>query len=87
MRRGYGCDPHNTQSALRDHKHEFVGKTFFFYFNTCVTFSVRLQTRNIENNIAEKMPFNSETTILLFVYCSSSDPMMTHSEGGLILFF
>lgn len=43
--RQYGCDPHNTQSALREHKHEFAGKVFFFfYFNfNSVTFSVRLQ--------------------------------------------
>lgn len=27
--RQYGCDPHNTQSALRDYKHEFTGKILF----------------------------------------------------------
>lgn len=44
--RQYGCDPHNTQSALREHKHECAGKFFFslFFHSYSVTFSVNYRT-------------------------------------------
>lgn len=53
MRRGYGCDPHNTQSALRDHRHEFVGKTSLFY----LILPVRIQDVKLENNILQLFVF------------------------------
>lgn len=53
MRRGYGCDPHNTQSALRDHRHEFVGKTSLFY----LILPVRIQDVKLENNMLQLFVF------------------------------
>lgn len=61
MRWGCGCHPHNAHSALRDHRHELLGKLPFFI----VIISVRLLDildKCAEEQNCRPLPLNSEMT-------------------------
>lgn len=85
MRPGYGCDPHNTQSALRDHKRWICWQKLpFFHLNnfTCVT-GRQGRACKTKNNIAELWlsTLNKQCLNFMFARLTSSDPTMTLLEG------